>query len=234
MNNNGKLKFEIDGKTCYAEKGQSLIDAAKANGIFIPSLCHVEGVKPAGSCRICNVKVNGHNMTACTTPVTEDMTVENNIPELIELRKAIIEILFVSGNHFCPSCEKSGNCELQALAYRYQMMVPRFPYEFPIKGVDASSDHILLDRDRCIMCKRCIGTVTKDGKNVFAFNSRGGEHLHVVMDDVLASQLSEQEAQEAMELCPVGAILRKEQGYLVPIGERKYDHAPIGSDIEKS
>ncbi len=84
------------------------------------------------------------------------------------------------------------------------------------------------------MCKRCIGTVTKDGKNVFAFNSRGGEHLHVVMDDVLASQLSEQEAQEAMDLCPVGAILRKEQGYLVPIGERKYDHAPIGSDIEKS
>lgn len=234
MNNNGKLKFEIDGKTCYAEKGQSIIDAAKANGIFIPSLCHVEGVKPPGSCRICNVKVNGNNMTACTTPVTEDMTVENNIPELIELRKAIIEILFVSGNHFCPSCEKSGNCELQALAYRYQMMVPRFPYEFPIKGVDASSDHILLDRDRCIMCKRCIGTITKDGKNVFAFNSRGGEHLHVVMDDVLASQLSEQEAQEAMDLCPVGAILRKEQGYLVPIGERKYDHAPIGSDIEKS
>ena len=234
MNNNGKLKFEIDGKTCYAEKGQSLIDAAKANGIFIPSLCHVEGVKPAGSCRICNVKVNGHNMTACTTPVTEDMTVENNIPELIELRKAIIEILFVSGNHFCPSCEKSGNCELQALAYRYQMMVPRFPYEFPIKGVDASPDHLLLDRDRCIMCKRCIGIVTKDGKNVFAFNGKGGEHLHVVMDDVLASQLSEQEAQEAMDLCPVGAILRKEQGYLVPIGERKYDHAPIGSDIEKS
>ncbi|MCD4802287.1 MAG: (2Fe-2S)-binding protein, partial [Anaerolineales bacterium] len=161
MNNNGKLKFEIDGKTCYAEKGQSIIDAAKANGIFIPSLCHVEGVKPPGSCRICNVKVNGNNMTACTTPVTENMTVENNIPELIELRKAIIEILFVSGNHFCPSCEKSGNCELQALAYRYQMMVPRFPYEFPIKGVDASADHILLDRDRCIMCKRCIGTVTK-------------------------------------------------------------------------
>lgn len=234
MNNNGKLKFEIDGKTCYAEKGQSIIDAAKANGIFIPSLCHVEGVKPPGSCRVCNVKVNGHNMTACTTPVTEDMTVENNIPELIELRKAIIEILFVSGNHFCPSCEKSGNCELQALAYRYQMMVPRFPYEFPIKGVDASADNILLDLDRCILCKRCIGTITKDNKNVFAFNRRGGEHLHIVMDDVLASQLSEQEAQEAMDLCPVGAILRKEQGYLVPIGERKYDHAPIGSDIEKS
>jgi len=232
MNKNGKLYFEIDGKACYAEEGQSVIDAAKANGVFIPSLCHVEGVKAAGSCRVCNVKVNGRNMTACTTPVTDGMVVENDIPELNELRQAIIEVLFVSGNHFCPSCEKSGNCELQALAYRYQMLVPRFPYEFPIKGVDASAEHIFHDRNRCILCKRCIRTVTKDGKNVFAFHGRGGEHLHVVMDEELASQLTEEEAKQAMEICPVGAILKKEQGYIVPIGERKFDKLPIGSDIE--
>jgi [NiFe] hydrogenase diaphorase moiety small subunit len=232
MSNNEKLTFVVDGKTCYAEPGQSLIDAAKANGVFIPSLCHVEGVKPAGSCRICNVKVNGRNMTACTTPVAEGMIVENDIPELNELRKAIIEVFFVSGNHFCPSCEKSGNCELQALAYRYQMMVPRFPYEFPIKGVDARADQIFHDRNRCIMCKRCIRSITKDGKNVFAFSSRGGEHLHVVLDEKLASQLNEEEAREAMEICPVGAILKKGQGYNVPIGERKFDKSPIGSDIE--
>ena len=232
MDKNGKLYFEIDGKPCYAADGQSVIDAAKANGIFIPSLCHVEGVKTAGSCRVCNVNVNGRMMTACTTPVSENMVVENDTEELNELRKTIIEVLFVSGNHFCPSCEKSGNCELQALAYRYQMLVPRFPYEFPIKGVDASADHIFHDRNRCILCKRCIRTVTKDGKNVFAFHGRGGEHLHVAMDEDLASQLTEQEAQEAMEICPVGAILKKEQGYLVPIGERKFDTTPIGSDIE--
>jgi len=232
MNKKGKLYFEIDGKACYAEEGQSVIDAAKANGVFIPSLCHVEGVKAAGSCRVCNVKVNGRNMTACTTPVSDGMVVENDIPELNELRQAIIEVLFVSGNHFCPSCEKSGNCELQALAYRYQMLVPRFPYEFPIKGVDASAEHIYHDRNRCILCKRCIRTVTKDGKNVFAFHGRGGEHLSVVMDEELASQLTEEEAKEAMEICPVGAILKKEQGYIVPIGDRKFDKLPIGSDIE--
>lgn len=234
MNKNEKLYFEIDGKACYAEEGQSVIDAAKANGVFIPSLCHVEGVKAAGSCRVCNVKVNGRNMTACTTPVTDGMVVENDIPELNELRQAIVEVFFVTGNHFCPSCEKSGNCELQALAYRYQMLVPRFPYEYPIKGVDASAEHIYHDRNRCIMCKRCIRTVTKDGKNVFAFHNRGGEHLHVVMDKELASQLTEEEALEAMEICPVGAILKKEQGYIVPIGERKFDKLPIGSDIENS
>lgn len=234
MNTNGKLKFEIDGKACYAEPGQSLIDAAADNGVYIPSLCHLEGVKPAGSCRICNVKVNGRNMTACTTPVADGMVVENDIPELNEQRKTIVEVLFVSGNHFCPACEKSGSCELQALAYRYQMMVPRFQYEFPIKGVDPNPEHIFHDRNRCILCKRCIRTVTKDGKNVFAFQGRGGEHLHVVMDDQLASQLTEEEAQEAMEICPVGAILRKEQGYLVPIGEREFDKQPIGSDIEQN
>jgi [NiFe] hydrogenase diaphorase moiety small subunit len=232
MNNNEKIKFEIDGQTCYARPGQSIIDAAKENGVYIPSLCHVEGVKPAGSCRICNVKVNGRNMTACTTPVNEGMVVENSIPELDELRKAIIEVLFVSGNHFCPSCEKSGNCELQALAYRYQMMVPRFPYEFPVKGVEARGNYLYHDRNRCILCKRCIRTVTKEGKNVFAYRGRGGEHLHVVMDLELAAQLTEEEAQEAMDICPVGAILKKEEGYRVPIGERKFDKSPIGSDIE--
>jgi [NiFe] hydrogenase diaphorase moiety small subunit len=233
MKKNEKLTFVIDGKTCYAQPGQSLIDAARDNGVFIPSLCHVEGLKPAGSCRICNVKVNGRNMTACTTVVTDGMEIENDIPELNELRKALIEVLFVSGNHFCPSCEKSGGCELQALAYRYQMMVPRFPYEFPIKGVEARGNHLFHDRNRCVLCKRCIRSVTKDGKNVFSYRGRGGEHLHVVMDIELASQLTETEAQAAMDICPVGAILKKEQGYRVPIGERKFDKLPIGSDIEK-
>ena len=232
MSENETLTFEIDGKTCHARPGQTLIEAARENGVYIPSLCHVEGLQPAGSCRICNVKVNGRNMTACTTPVADRMVVENNTPEFDELRKLIIEVLFVSGNHFCPSCEKSGSCELQALAYRYQMMVPRFPYEFPVKGVEARGNHLFHDRNRCIMCKRCIRSVKKDGKHVFAYNSRGGEHLHVVMDIELASQLNEQEAQEAMDICPVGAILKKEQGFQVPIGERKYDKISIGSDIE--
>jgi [NiFe] hydrogenase diaphorase moiety small subunit len=227
-----KIKFTIDGKECWAKQGQSIIDAAKENGIFIPSLCHVEGVKPAGSCRICNVQVNGRNMTACSTPVSEGMNVESKLPELEEMRKAIIEVMFVAGNHFCPACEKSGNCELQALGYRYLMMVPRFPYEFPIKGVNADSRYIYHDRNRCILCKRCVRTIMKDGKHVFAFHGRGGEKLHVEIDTELASQLSEAEAQEAMDICPVGAILKKERGYYSPIGERKFDKMPIGSDIE--
>jgi len=84
------------------------------------------------------------------------------------------------------------------------------------------------------MCKRCIRSVKKDGKAVFAYNGRGGEHLHVAMDIELATQLTEEEALEAMDICPVGAILKKEQGFQVPIGERKFDKNPIGSEIEEN
>lgn len=229
---NDKIKIIIDGKECWTERGKTIIEAAKDNGIYIPSLCHVDGMKPAGSCRVCNVSVNGRNMTACSTPVADGMNIECNSPDLEEMRKAIIEVMFVAGNHFCPACEKSGNCELQALGYRYQMMVPRFPYEFPEKGVNADSTFIYHDRNRCILCKRCVRSVMKDGKHVFSFNGRGGEHLHVEIDTELASTLTEEEAQAAMDVCPVGAILKKERGYYSPIGERKYDKTPIGSDIE--
>ena len=227
-----KIKFTIDGKECFAEPGQNILDAALDNGVFIPSLCHVRGVKPAGSCRICNVKVAGRFMTACTTPVAEGMEIENDIPELLDLRTSIIEMLFVSGNHFCPACEKSGNCELQALAYRYQMMVPRFPYIFPEKAVDPDSPKLFIDRNRCILCKRCIRTIKdEEGRSIFAFQKRGNE-LMINIDHELASKMTDEQAEEAMNICPVGSILKKEKGYDVPIGQRKFDKEAIGSDIK--
>ncbi|HQP48338.1 MAG TPA: NADP oxidoreductase, partial [Spirochaetota bacterium] len=86
---------------------------------------------------------------------------------------------------------------------------------------------------RCVQCLRCVrGITSADGRKVFGLVMRGG-HAQISMDNELAAQLSDAEALKAMELCPVGAILRKEVGYAVPIGKRKYDKAPIGSEIEK-
>ena len=229
---NKTIKFKIDGKIIPAEMGQTIVEAAHANGIFIPTLCNFEGAKPKGCCRMCTVKVNDRFMTACTTPVADGMEIENNIEEINDIRKSIIELLFVSGNHFCPSCEKSGNCELQALAYRYQMMVPRFPFEFPQKGVDATSPKIVKDQNRCIACKRCIKTIEDEqGRKYFAYKNRGNK-LEVVLDEEMAKTMTDEIAQLAMDNCPVGSILRKEIGYTEPIGTRKYDKKPIGSEIE--
>jgi len=228
-----EIHFTIDGRACTAKPGQTIVEAAKANGIYIQVLCNYEGLKPVGSCRICTVRVAGRYMAACTQPVTEGMVIENTAPDLEDMRKSLIEMFFVEGNHFCPACEKSGNCELQALGYRYQMTVPRFPYLWPGRELVADPPLLMLERNRCIQCLRCVrGVKTKDGRKVFASVQRG-PRVTIEMDQKLAAKLSEAEARRAMDLCPVGAILRKETGFAVPIGKRKFDHAPIGSDIEK-
>ena len=128
-----KVTFKIDGKEYQAEAGQTIYDAAKDNGVYIPTLCHYEGTKPVGSCRMCTVNVNNRPLTSCTTPVADGMEIENDTAELVDFRKSIVELLFIEGNHFCPACEKSGNCELQAMAYRFRIPAPRFPFQFTQK-----------------------------------------------------------------------------------------------------
>ncbi len=227
------VKFTIDGKECTAVKGQLLIDAAADNGIYIPLLCHMRDLVPAGSCRICTCKVNGRYMSACTTPVEPGMNIESNTAELNDIRKAIVEMLFVEGNHFCPSCEKSGNCDLQALGYKYQMMVPRFPYAFERRELEASTPKIFLEKNRCIFCKRCVRLIKDEqGRSIFAFKGRG-KTLEINIDKKLAANMSDDLTMKAMNACPVGAILKKEVGFINSIGTRKYDKEPIGSDIEK-
>jgi [NiFe] hydrogenase diaphorase moiety small subunit len=227
------IKFTIDGTECMAQKDQYLVDAAKENGIFIPTLCNYPGIKPKGSCRICTVRVNGRLMTACTTPVLEGMDIENDTKDLNELRKSIIELLFVEGNHFCPACEKSGNCEMQALAYRFGIMSPRFPFAFPHREVDVSNPKLIKDQNRCILCKRCIRAITDEkGRNIFAYKKRSNR-VEIGIDPKIGKELTDEIALKAMDICPVGALLVHEKGFDIPIGKRKYDLEPIGSDIEK-
>ena len=228
-----EITFSIDGKACKARPGQTIAEAAKSNGVYIPTLCHFEGLRPVGSCRICTVRSGGRYMAACTQVILEGMAIENAVSDLEDLRRAIIEMLFVSGNHFCPACEKSGNCELHALAYRYQMLAPRFPYLWPVRTIDAQAPRLMLDRNRCVRCLRCVrGILNKDGKKVFAAGLRGYEAT-IEVDRTLAADLAEEDARRASDNCPVGAILLKGKGFAQPIGARRFDHAPIGSDVKK-
>jgi [NiFe] hydrogenase diaphorase moiety small subunit len=226
-----QIKIIIDGREIITEKGKTIVEVARENDIFIPTLCFFEGAERKANCRICTIKINNRMMTSCTTPVVDGMEIENDTPELNDIRKSIIELLFVSGNHFCPACEKSGNCELQALAYRYQMMVPRFPYWFPKKQVDASNKKIIKEQNRCIACKRCIKTIfDEQGRRYFAFKNRG-QKLEVVLDEEMGKEMPDEIAIKAMENCPVGSILYRETGFKVPIKDRKYETEPIGSKI---
>ena len=229
-----KVKIIIDGQAVEAKAGQTILEAASAAGIYIPHLCYHEDLTPGGHCRICTVKVNGKPINACTMVVGDGMVIENDTEELNEMRKSIIEMLFVEGNHICPACEKSGNCELQALAYRFQMMAPRYPYLFPKKELDGSHPEVYIDRNRCVLCGRCVRSSREiDKKYVFGFEGRG-IHMRLTVDarhDLSETDLSA--VDKASNYCPTGSLVVKRVGWKMPVGTRKYDKEPIGSDIEK-
>jgi len=220
---NNKVNIKIDGISIQAEAGSNLIDISKENKIYIPTLCYFKEINPLATCRICTVKLNGRYTTGCTVKISEGMNIEVNTPELLDNRKAIIEMLYAEGNHFCPTCEKSGNCDMQNHAYDMGLTVTRYPHVFSDKIVDFTPERMIMESNRCILCKRCVEEVkTSEGKGVFSFVKRGVKtrvHIDYEQEEIL----SEAEALRAMALCPVGAILVKGVANEQPFGERKYD-----------
>lgn len=219
----------IDGKTVPFEEGQTIMDAALAAGVYIPHLCHNPEFKPHGSCKLCVVSVNGRNMTSCTMPAGDGMVVENNTPALNDGRKALVQMLFVEGNHTCPACEKTGNCQLQAAAYYLDMMNPHYDHFYQPREVDASHPGVFLDLNRCILCELCVrASHDIDGKNVFGISGRGiGSRLVV---NAASGRLGDTDfavTDKAAQVCPTGSILIKRKGYSVPIGQRIFDHRKI-------
>jgi [NiFe] hydrogenase diaphorase moiety small subunit len=225
--------FIIDGKTVPFEEGQTIIQAATEAGVFIPHLCYHPDFKPHGSCKLCTVKVNGRQTASCTMRAMAGMVVESDTEEINAERRALTQMLFVEGNHFCPSCEQSGNCQLQATAYHLGMMSPHYDHFFPNRPVDASHPEVLLDFNRCILCSLCVrASRDVDGKNVFALSGRG-INTHLIVN-AKSGQLADTDFtldDKAAQVCPVGVILRKRKGFAVPIGERKYDKAPISESV---
>jgi [NiFe] hydrogenase diaphorase moiety small subunit len=227
------ITFTIDGVEVKGQAGQTIMQAADMAGIYIPRLCYLEGSIPHGSCRVCTVKVNGRPQAACTQPIAEGIEVENETEEIRQMRKDIVEMLFVEGNHYCMFCDKSGNCELQAMAYRLGILQPKYPYLFPVREVDASHPYIFIDKNRCILCGRCVQASTDiDGKHVFDFVERGPDKMIKVNAKARLADTNLDITDKACDVCPVGAILKKGVGYAIPIGQRLYDKQPIGSDIE--
>jgi len=140
--------FNLDGLEIPFDAGQTIMEAAMAAGIYIPHLCWHPDFPPHGSCKLCTVQVNGRWCSACTFPASEGQEVVSDSEQIRNLRLRLTQMLFIEGNHFCPSCEKSGLCELQAMGYFVGMTESHFPHFFPKRELDSSHPHVLLDRDR--------------------------------------------------------------------------------------
>ena len=234
MNESQEHSFALDGEDVPFNPGDTVLQAATRADRYIPHLCWHPDFAAQNSCRICSVKVNGRAGAACTVKAAPGLEVESHTEELNAHRKTLLQMLFVEGNHFCPSCEKSGHCLLQATAYQVGMEGPHFEEFYPDRPVDASHPDILLDFNRCILCELCVrASRDVDGKDVFAIGGHGiGTHLLVNSDSGRLGDTTMSLDDRAASICPVGVILPKRRGFAVPIGERRFDAASVSEQAQ--
>ena len=168
--------LKIDDRDVSARPDETILDVARQNNIFIPTLCELKGLSPIGACRLCLVEVKGTPklMAACVTPVQEGMEVTTNSERLQKYRRSIIELLLTERNHICSVCVSNGHCELQYLAQKLDITHVRYPYRYPQVQVDASHDRFVADPNRCILCTRCVRVCDEiEGAHTWDVRGRG-------------------------------------------------------------
>ena len=183
------LTLRIDGQAVAVPAGSSLLAATRLAGLALPVLCHLDGLTPVGACRLCLVAIEGQSklQPACTSEALEGQVVATNTAELRELRRMAVELFFAEGNHVCAYCVASGACELQAMAVTVGMDHSRFPYQYPLRDVDASHPLFSLDANRCILCSRCVRVCVRRLAHCSAYLRSSSARSSCSMRDMLRS-----------------------------------------------
>src|SRR5947208_15035391 len=153
----GMTDITLDGQPVRVPAGTSVFDAARMNGINVPTLCHLQNQTPVGVCRLCVVDTGARVLSAsCVRPVEPAMKVVTNSEKVLNARKTLLELLMSDHPSPCARQEKSGDCELEALAKAAGITQPRFAKRMVVRGKDDPSLAIAVDHDACILCDRCI------------------------------------------------------------------------------
>jgi len=175
-----KITITIDGKEVMVQEGMTILEAAQENGIPIPTLCHHPSLTDWGGCRLCVVQVDGSPRLAasCVTPVRQGMDIETANEVVLESRRMTLEFLFAERNHNCMFCPRSGDCELQNLAYELQMDHLTVSFSFARFPIDVTSEYMVIDHNRCVLCGRCVRACQEiAGAHVLNFQNRGPRSL---------------------------------------------------------
>ena len=201
----------IDGVKVSGPPGMTILEAADKAHIEIPRLCHEEGIKPSGNCRICVVEVEGARtlVGACHTPIAEGMTIRTNSARVLEARRATIELLLAGHTGSCVTDAEARECSLHKLASDLEAGPPRFRVKSPrLYEVENASPYILRDMSRCILCRKCIRACREvAGQNVYAMAYRGFGSKVVVDCDVPLNKEVCKDCGVCIEYCPTSALM---------------------------
>lgn len=211
------VNLTIDGKQIQAAPGTTVLRAAQAAGIEIPTLCDHAHLTPYGGCRLCLVEVEGVRalQPSCTLPVGEGMIVRTNTERIQSARRFVLTLIFSERNHFCPYCQVSGgDCELQNNALALGMTHWSLPPNWQPFPVDATHPYFVLDHNRCILCRRCVRACGElVGNYTLGFEERGTNSFLIADVGVPLGASSCISCGTCIQVCPTGALIERTSAY---------------------
>jgi bidirectional [NiFe] hydrogenase diaphorase subunit len=225
----------INDQAVSGRDDETILQVATENGIFIPTLCHLEGLTDVGACRLCLVEVKGISklLPACITRIEEGMAVLTDSERLGVYRKTILELLFVEGNHICAVCVSNNHCDLQSLAQKLGMDHVHLPYRHPKRSIDASHARFMMDHNRCILCTRCVRICDEiEGAHTWDVMGRGIQAQVITdLNQPWGTSDTCTSCGKCVQVCPTGALFEK--GKSVAEMDKKREFLPYLTAMRK-